>query len=98
MLFVFLISPMFTLCWFSSTSRLACIFNFGELFGKTSVRRKFRQRNSVRRKIRSAKFPFGESSVWRKLHSAKIPSAKVPSAVKNTPGKVYNENLNVYHF
>ena len=38
------------------------------VFGENSVRRKFR-----RRKFHSAKFPFGENTVRRIFHSAKIP-------------------------
>ena len=74
-MFVFLTSPMSTLCWLSFTSHRTYRLNFGEFFGKNSVPRKL-----WRRKFRSAKFPFGENSVRWKFRSAKIPSAKIPSS------------------
>ena len=66
MLFVFLTSPMLTLCWLSSTSHRIYRLTFREIFGENSVGRKFR-----RRKFHSEKFPFGKNSVRRKFLSEK---------------------------
>ena len=77
MLFVFLNSPMLTLCWLSSTSHRIYRLNFREIFGENSVRRKFRAKiplgeTSFRRKFRSAKIPFGENSAGRNFLRRKL--------------------------
>ena len=84
MIIVFLTSLMITLNWLSTISRRGWRLDFGELFGETSVRRKFR----------SADFPFGKNYARRKFSSAnlpsakstltKIPSARIPSAPYDT--------------
>ena len=54
--------------------------NLGNFSAKISFGENSDGEISVRWNFRSAKFPFGKISVRRKFHSAKLPSAKILSA------------------